>query len=162
MTQKTPRLRLTRAAQMQRPTGQFNDVEAAIRLPRDFAVTQSSTGATTSRRSWLHGRTMLCVGTCPDFLSELGALFDARVLSTRCPDTDDIGEFSTLLPGADCVLCPANSMDGATLENLQQCCKLQRKPFVPLRNASRTCYRHAFMKIADQLLHRGASDVERR
>lgn len=135
------------------------NIEPEIRLPRKFNVVQARAGVARSGRSWLQGRTMLCVGTCPAFLTELGALFDARVLATECPETEGIGQFSALLPDADCVLCPAKGLSETILEDLQQCCKLQHKPFVPLRNDSRTCYRHAFMKLADQLLRRPCAEA---
>lgn len=129
-----------------------------VELPSSLKASARTLPGIKIKKQSLDGKNLLCItnGTMPAHLEEVASLFGAGIILADAEECLGAGATDVVLPHADCVLCPLSCMDPVTRTSLRRHCRLTGKSFMPLRNTSRTCLRHAVMRYADQL--QGVSD----
>tara|TARA_R110000751_G_scaffold288076_4_gene393263 strand:- start:115016 stop:115471 length:456 start_codon:yes stop_codon:yes gene_type:complete len=129
-----------------------------VELPSRLKAPALMRSGLRTKKQSLDGKNLLCItnGMMPAHLEEVASLFGAGIILADAEECLGAGATDVVLPHADCVLCPLSCIDPVTRTSLRRHCRLTGKSFMPLRNTSRTCLRHAVMRYADQL--QGVSD----
>ena len=124
-----------------------------VELPSSLNATALARSGIKTKKQALDGKNLLCItnGTMPAHLEEVASLFGAGIILADAEHCLRANAADLILPHADCVLCPLSCIDPVTRTSLRRHCRLTGKSFMPLRNTSRTCLRHAVMRYADQL-----------
>lgn len=104
-------------------------------------------------RSQLRGRRILylsprCIGA--DGFSDLANWIGFQLQYCEIADTGITGRIKDEIERADCVLFTKSEIDRKSRDDLERFCRNNRRVLMPLRSASRACFRNAILRLVDE------------